>query len=476
MQRISITAAILVLSFFLSAELCHAQSRSGIPGPKGKTHTAIPTVITDSLPNGLRYYLTRVNSIPLTEISIVMDAGLTRELQGETGLAFATTQLLLAGSEKRTRQMIEDFLHEQAAVVLPYTHYDYAQLYAKTLNKNFSATMDVLADVIINPTFPEQHLATLKLQATTQLPDQRAAAGERASRELINILCGDGNVLSRRLQPNESELKSVSREMLTAFHERCYVPERTTVVVTGDLDPTFVRTVLTERFGNWKRSVEPLPESVSIAATKSGNLIIDDSSTVHNLAYFRLGMKAIAPTDSRFPALVVLNGILGEGADSRLRSALWGRHMVAPSFTSNIGVSMSCSYLIISGWSSPILADSVVLLVKGELEALATTGITAKELEDTKASLLRDNALMFSSNRSLQSLLKEAAAYGGTIDEAFSFPERLKALTVADVNALAKDLFTPSGLSVVVLGNAITLRRPLTSVLGSVPVMRAGTR
>jgi zinc protease len=453
-----------------------AQGRSTIPAAKGEIATTVPAVVSDTLPNGLRYFLVKVNDVPISEISIIVDAGLSREQSGEHGLAFVTAQLLLAGSEKRTKQMIDDFLHEQATLILPYAHYDYAQLYVKTLNRNFSASLDVAADVLINPSFSGQQLAVLKSKAASELPDQTLGAGSKATRELIGMLCGEGGVLSRNLQPTESDIDPITQEQLQQFHRKFYTPEGTTVIVTGDLDPAFVRTVLTERFAAWKRSGTPRSLLAPIAGTTSRNLILDDTSTVHNLAYFRFGMPAIPQTDRRFPALIVLNSILGEGQNARLRSALWGRHVVSPSFTSNISAAKQCAYLIISGSTTPVLADSVILLVKSELQSLATTGIDGDELQRVKDDLLRDSPLMFASNRNLQSLLKEAAVYGTPVKEVFSFAERLRDLRVDEVNNLAKELFDASRLSIVVLGNAFTLRKPLSSVLGSVPVKPADTR
>ncbi|MCZ7555907.1 MAG: insulinase family protein [Bacteroidia bacterium] len=472
MQRFILLSLGVVLQLAAMQPLC-AQSRSAIPAAKGEVVTPVPAVASDSLPNGLRYFLTRVNDVPIAEISIIVDAGLSCEHSGESGLAFVTSQLLLAGSEKRTRQMMDDFLHEQATVLLPYTHYDYSQLYVKTLNRNFSTSMDVAADALINPTFNAQELAVLKTESRTRLPDQTLGAGSKATKELIGMLCGEASVLGRRLQPMQSEIDPITVQQVREFHQRCYTPERTTVVVTGDLDPAFVRTVLTERFGGWKRGATPRGTITPITKAASRNIILDDTSTVHNLAYFRLGVTAIPQSDRRFPALVVLNRILGEGNDSRLRSALWGRHVVSPSFISNIGVARECSYLIISGSTSPVLADSVIILVKNELQALATDGITVEELNRVREELLRDSPLMFASNRNLQSLLKEAAVYGSPVQEVFSFADRLREMRPEDVNGLARELFDASRLCIVVLGNAFTLRKPLSSVLGSVPVKRA---
>jgi zinc protease len=452
----------------------HAQRASTVPGPKGELRVSVPSIISDSLPNGLRYHVTRINDIPITDISIIVDAGLSREQQGEAGLAFAVTRLLPAGGEQRTKQMIQDYLHEQASVILPYTHYDYAQLYARALNRNFSSTMDILGDILVNPAFPESDLALLKHHAATSLPEQPYGSGERASREMIAMLCGEEHVLMRRMQPNERELRTLSRDKLVDFHRRHYAPERTTVIVTGNLDPAFIRTVLIERFGAWRRSDSSTPDRTPPPRYMPRNLLIDDTTTVHSLAYFRLGIPALPRHDQRFPALILLNSLLGDGQDSRLSKALWGRHIVSPSFTSNLGMSRDCSYLIISGSATPALADSVVILVQDELRTLANNGVTEAEIERVKRELLHDGHSMFASNRSVQNLLKDVSVYGGTIESVFAFPERLAAVTAADVNALAKELFEKRSLSVVILGNAATLRVRLRGVLGSFPVKSAG--
>lgn len=457
-SRLRLPLLISTVLLLLPAGLTDAQT-SSVPPPSGDVRMWKPTVVSDTLPNGLRYFFTRVNELPLCEVNVVVDAGMNREGENEHGASYAVTHLLLRGSEKRSGEMVESFLEEQGSVVVPYAHYDYAQLYAKALSKNFQAVTEVLADAVIAPKFEENAVLVLKQQAS-RLAEAHYSAGELATAAVLQRLCGDGVVLARRLQPSGSEIEALSRATINAFHQRHYQPQHCTVIVTGNLDAAFVRTVLQEHFGSWRRGTD-VPRRPLTVPSDDAIVVLNDTSNTKGLAFYRIGVPALRQNDPRFATLVLLNNLLGEGQDSRLRSLFWQRRTVSSTFSSNVAVSSDCAYLLITGSASPLQADSVLLLLREDLRALATDGPSAEDLEARKKALLKDRAVMFAANRTVQSVLKEAAVYGESVEQALGFAERVEAVTPADVRALAAELFATDRQRIVIAGHGERLRNAL---------------
>gem|GEM_PF-1278549 len=464
------TAAVAIV-VFMPLRNSTAQTPSKIPGPVGQIRYSAPVVTKDSLPNGLQYYHTRVHGLPLVEIAILVDAGLIREMPDEEGVAFTTTHLLLAGSADRSRSVIEEDLNEQGTVVIPYTHYDYTQLYAKTLLWNFNSALELLAGAVIKPSFNETEFRRFQLQASTRLMDMEISGGERATYELLQRICGRGSVLSRKLQPGYSDIENLKVEQLRSFHDRCYAPDRTTLIVTGDIAPAFLRTMLLEHFGSWERGKHPASGVRVDKGHRGAMVLLNDTSTVHGLAYFRVGTQALSHRDPRFPTLLLLSHVLGAGRQSRIPSLFWGKSVISPTFSATISTSRECNYFVVAGSATPVVADSVVLLLRREFDAIAANGISDEELKDAKKTILSDRMRMYSANRHLQSLLKELAVYGMNLEQALSFPERIEAVTVSDVAALAKELFDARSMHTVILGNAERIARSLGSLAKNVTVV-----
>ncbi len=425
----------------------------GIPAASGSLQQRIPHVMLDSLPNGMRIMFTRVNDLPLAEINVIVDAGIALEQSDEHGAAYCVSQLLMAGNKDRTGEMIGNYIAELGSVIIPYVHYDYAQLYAKTLTKNFSATLGLLAGSVTSPVFPQQALQLLQRDASVRL-HRNISSGERATMTAIQGLCGAGSAISRPLQPAPEEVQSLSIESVRKYHASWYHPRRTTVIITGNLDYDFVKTALREAFGKWTNGEEgamPAPGEVTSGPSVT---VLADSATHSGLAYFRIGGRGVLRNDEDFASLMILSDIFGGSPQSMLRRALWSEHMLSPNFSSAIAFSRDCSYFMISGSASPMLTDSVLLRIRETIERLTREGVSVAELSDARQRMLADEALTFASNRSLQSLLKEAVVYGIPVDRAFRFAESIRAVDNEDILRISRKVFAPENRQTVILGAA----------------------
>ncbi|MFZ1729256.1 MAG: pitrilysin family protein [Bacteroidota bacterium] len=450
-------SSIVVLTVFLTGVIAavpafsqkrsKAQSQT-LAAPTGR----IPEIIQDSLPNGLHILFTRLNDLPLAEISVIVDAGIGMESEDEYGAAYGVAQLLLSGSKERTGDMVSTYASQLGSVLIPYVHYDYSQLYGKTLTKNFSATLGLIADAVIAPEFPTQALLRLQQQSSVRLFRQ-ISSGEHATITTVQHLCGSGHAMSRFIQPTTEEVNALSVERLRAFHTAWYQPKRTTVIVTGNLDYKFVRTSLIEAFGKWENGEEVQRPVISPGTITPAVVVIADSLTPNGLAYFRVGGRGVLRNEKDFAPQMLLNNILSNGAQSRLSQMMWGKHVISPNFSTAVAFSKDCSYFMISGSASPNSSDSVLLFLQEVIVDIARNGVTETELAASKATLLADESLIFATNRNLQSLLKEATVYGLSIEQSFSFSTSIRQVSVKDIQRIAQEVLLPEHLQTVVLGS-----------------------
>ncbi|MBN1447407.1 MAG: insulinase family protein, partial [Bacteroidetes bacterium] len=442
--------------------------------------TWIPDVREKILPNGLRILFTRVNDIPLAEMSVIVDAGIMRDPMDVPAVAYVTNQLMLRGSRDWSRDMLERRLDQLGTIVLPYAHYDYAQVYAKMLTKNFRSSLELVADAVLHPTFPEQELDVFKREASTTLVRMGRSSGERATIHTLRMLCGNTTAVAQSMLPLEGEVARLKAADLRRFHAEWYRPEHTTVIVTGDLDFDFLLTIMTEFFGRWESPEKDVtgnnrPDNGGAehdhgasadltAASPATVTVINDTTTTKGLAYYRFGAPMVARADADVPALLSLVSILAEGDSSRLRQKMWGDNVISPTFASTLVFTRSCSYLMISGSAPPAMAGTIYGLLSELLTDLAQDDISESELIRARTSLLAESPLLFSSNRSMQKLLKEAVVYGISIDDALRVSADLAAVSKEDIQRVARTLLDPLRFHLTVLGNGRVLQESLREI------------
>ncbi len=434
----------------------------------------MPEVTEDILDNGMRVIFTRVNDIPLAEINVIVDGGIMREPEDKPGVAYVVNHMLLRGSKDRSRDMIERRLDQLGSIVMPYVHYDYAQIYAKTLTRNFRSTLEVIADAVQRPTFPAEQLLAFKQEASTRLVPSTRSAGERATLQTLNDLCGTMTAVTKSMLPSDADVSARETTDLRAFHEQWYTPASTTLIIAGNLDFQFVRTLLIEQFGRWTPAAEPAEtaDPLPARAEPSGTMqVIDDTSTTKGLAYYRFGTTVPGRAAPDAAALMVMHALFAEGDSSRLRQAMWGENVISPTFTSSLVFSRECSYMMISGSAPPVLADSIVSVTERVMTQLASNPISDRELQRVKKSLLAESPLLFSSNRNLQRLLKEAVVYGIPVGDAMCARDHIARVTAQDVRRVAEKVLQPDNFQVTVIGKGDVLRPRLESLGRDVQVI-----
>lgn len=468
-RRSTILFTLALAALLVTPPAAQAQKREGGRGNRAaQLAPHVPTIESERLPNGVRILFARVNEVPLAEINIITDAGISCEDASARGAAWALNQMLLAGGRQRTAEMVANYLIELGSVVIPYVHYDYAQLYGRMLARNFSGTLGVMADVVTSPALPRQALLTLQKNSSTSL-QRIISSGERATVTAVRSICGDDHVMARYLQPTPEEVSRLDLAQLGAFHDAWYRPERTTVIVTGNLDWSFVRTAVIEAFGKWesRTPAAAAPDSPAGAQGRTDAarpiLLIPESDTPNGLAYFRLGVRSPLRGDADFGATLLLNSIVSDGPSSRLRKKFWGERVISPNFTAAVAFSRDCGYFMISGSATPILADSVLRFAQDAVLDIARDGVTEEELASAKSSLLANEVLTFASNRNVQNLLKESVVYGLSFEEMVAFAPRLRAMTTADIQRVAQRLFESDRWRTVLLGNEEKLTPALST-------------
>ena len=446
---------VLLAAILFLAPTAQAQKKKQKSIAPPATVIRMPVVRMDTLANGLRVIHCKVNDVPLAEVNVMIDAGVRREAVGEEGLAQFTNRLLFAGTATRTRADIIANLSTLGAALSSFTNKEYAQVYLRSLTKNLPRSLEILADVCINPIFPELEFKNESERLRRAQASQSPNPGELATLTLFRGLFGEAHPLARPLIGGMTALGQLTKSDVAQFHRNTYRPERTTIVIVGNIDSQTAFTLARDRFGSWRSDPETTPTPVPEIQTTSENPEIRVHDEVDaTYAQIRYGFRLPGRKHPLFVPFLLMNQILGGSSESRLFRKLWVEHPVMPSFYSTLGLYVNDGYCILSGSAPAVRIDSVMFWIDESIRDMILRPPTENELERAKRELLRDREYLFSTNKKMQEQLIDAVIFGVTPAEIGDFGDAVQSVSAAKIQEAARAVFEDKRRVVSIVGNA----------------------
>jgi predicted Zn-dependent peptidase len=406
------------------------------------------------LPNGIHLMIIEDHRAPQISMQMtIQGAGGFFDPADAPGLAVFTAAMMSEGTSARTSQQIAQDLEAMASTVSVNTGAtsEFAVVMASSLTDNFDRTLDLAADIVLNPTFPEAELARYKTRQKAQLVQVRSMPQFLAAERYGRVMYGDhpaGRVLA-----TADAIDKATRDALAAFHKARYAPEQTIVAIVGDVTLAEARTKLEARFGGWQKGGAPLPAVTDPAPIGPGKVcVVDRANSVQTSLV--VGTQAINRTSPDYDVLSLLNAIIGGGPTGRLflnlredKGWTYGAYsgLSAPRFRGD--------------WSAQTeikgdVTDKAVGEILGEVKRTRTEPIPDKEFLDKKRSLVANFALSLETPSAILNNYVTSRRYKLPADYWDKYPERLMAITREQVQAAAVKYLDPARLQIVAVGDA----------------------
>jgi zinc protease len=325
------------------------------------------------------------------------------------------------------------------------------------VRKNLAPTLDLVAEILREPSFPAAELETLKRERIAELEQGRVEPREIAVRALGRY----GNPYPRgddryvpTLDEEIAEVKAPNAAALKAFHAAFYGGEKTEIAIVGDFDPAVVRQQLEKLFANWKSSkaFARIPDPLVTKAPAQMPFETPDKAN----AYIRGETSfALSDRDPDYPALLLANYIIGGSPNSRLWTRIRQKEGLSYSVASWLSVSSfepNTSFYVSASFA-PEVSDRLRTALNEELARAARDGFTDKEVADAKRALLQERSLDRARDAALANSLTEQEYIGRTFAYVGDVDKALEALTPAQVSAVAKKFVRADDFAYVFAGD-----------------------
>ena len=404
------------------------------------------------LPNGLVVLSKQSTMTPAVAIHVAVRAGSSADPPGQAGTAWLLSRVIDRGTATRSATEIAEELDGRGITLTVAVTRHLLSLVCTCLADDFEPVLTLLADIVTSPSIPDEELTTRRQQVITAIRQDQDNPGVRATETLMALLYPDGHPYGRPTKGTIDFVEAVSRERLVALHSERFAPGVTTAVIVGDVESSRAQAAAARAFEPWRRpaAAEIAPPPVARATTRRRAVLPMMNKAQADIAY---GFTTIARRDPRYYSYWLMNNVFGQYAlGGRLGDSIRERQGMAYYVSSSLDANVVEGPLVVRAGVSPANVDRAVASIDDEVRTLVTDGITQQELDDSRQFLIGSIPRALETNAAIANFLQTAEFFGLGLDYDARLPDLLRAVTLDQVNAAARDAVAVDRATVVIAG------------------------
>jgi len=450
--------------------------RSKMPDVGTFPEANFPAFQRTKLSNGLELVFVERHAVPTVEISLLVDCGSSVDPAGRSGLAGMTMNVLDEGTKTKTAVQIGEIQGRLGARLGMGADDDWATLSLSALTTNLAPSLDLFADVLLNPSFPEADFQRLRKEALVRMQSSKLEPGSMAGRVQGMLVFGEGHPYGALGggSGTEATLAALTTKDLADYHARWFKPNNAHLVVVGDVKLAELVPMLEQRLASWKAGEVP-KKAIGPARTIDETVVylLDRPQAAQSV--IRVAIAA-PPTGSPADiAIEAMNDFLGGSFTSRINMNL--REDKGWSYGSRSGIRDANGPRVFAV-NAPVQTDktkeSLIEVQKELTEILGARPATEKELSDSKASMTLSLPGDWETNGAVLGSLAQMVRYHLPDDYYRTYAGKVRALDVAAVDAAAKEIVVPARAVWIVVGDRAKIEAGVRAAgIGEVVVIDA---
>ncbi len=448
--------ALLLVAFFNTTAFAQTMTqtedfRRQAPAPLPAKPLTLPKPFETTLANGLRVVVLEDKRLPIVSYRLAFRTGNANDPADLPGLNSIMAGLLNEGTATRTSKQIADEVARLGASLSAGGNADYTTVSASALSIYGDQIMDLMADIALHPSFPEDELARQKKNSKQGLVLQRSRPDFLANERLAKVIYGQNpySVIS----PTPASIDAITREKLISFHKQSFVPNNAVLVVVGDVKRDDVLNRAKTLFGSWSKG-QPLAQNFPAPPARNARaiyLVDRPGSAQSNIVIANLGLTRSSA--DYFPA-VVMNAVLGQNASSRLFMNLREKRSLTYGAYSSLDARRNAgSFRASSEVRTPVTGEALKEFFY-ELERIRTEPVSAKEIADAKSYLTGVYPILLETQEGLINQLVQIKMFDLPANYLETYREHINAVTSADITRVAQTYITPDRVAIVIVGDA----------------------
>jgi predicted Zn-dependent peptidase len=480
-MNLAIQAAVLSLCILTAAVSARAQAQAGPDAPRDPRQMQFePVQFTPPEPerlvldNGMVVYLLEDHELPLVTVTATIRTGGWLDPADKIGLAaIAGSVMRTGGTQRMTAAQVDEELEHLAAHISVGVGTESGWATLDVLKKDLGRGLRIFGDILMTPAFDPDRLELAKLQTIESIRRRQDLPQSIAGREFSKLLYGPSHPYAR--ENTVESVSGVTREDVRAFHARTIHPNGILLGVTGDFDREAMLASLNEVFGGWPKGEVPpvMPSYVQLedSAGSNGEGHAARQRTAHFIAkavtqtHVRLGHLSIKESDPDYPALVILNDVLGGGA---FRSRLFQDVRTNKGLAYSVGSSLlvgtrEWGAFVVRAETKSASTPEVIERMVVNMKRLRDEPISEEELAQAKEAFVNSFVFSFASPSAIVNRLIGLEYDGLPRDFLQQLRDRVVKLTPADLQRVARMHLHPDRVKLLAVGSPSLLTKQLST-------------
>ena len=402
------------------------------------------------LDNGIVLLTSEQKALPMVSIELLIDAGSRYDAPNQEGLANLVAKLLTYGTKRRTALQINETLDFLGASLSTRCSDDLASVSMTILKKDLTTGLELLGDILINSTFPQQEIERQKQSVIASIKARDESPGDIAQRRFAAALFPQ-SPYGRPVEGTETSVKGIQQKSLREFYERYYRPNRSILAVVGDVSDQESTQALNQAFRSWRKG-EPGGKPLVPSVIGSSQVIrVNKDLTQANIM---MGHEGVPRNHPDYYAIQVMNYILGGGGfSSRAMDSIRNERGLAYSVYSHFGAEKSHGTFVFVMQTKNDTAEEAIRIAREEIRRMREQPVTDQELDDAKNYLTGSFPLRLDTNHKVASFLAQVEFFQLGLDYPDRYADLIRKVTREDVQRVAKAYLHPEKLITVVVGN-----------------------
>lgn len=429
--------------------------RTKLPDLTESKPSEFPDLQRATLSNGMNVVLAKRSGVPTVVMNMLFDAGYASDHGAKPGRAQLAMSMLDEGTSSMSALEINERLQLLGASIGSGSSLDNSSVSMNTLLPTLDESLDLYADVIKNPSFPEKEFERLQKQQLAGIQREKSTPIQMALRVMPKFLYGEDHPYGLPLTGSgyEESVEDLTREDLLAFYNDWLKPNNATLIVVGDIEMNELKDKLEARFGDWQKGSIPKKDVAAKAETSGNTLYLMDRP--ESLQSVIIGGYLTEPYgDVDEITLEAMNNVLGGSFTSRLNLNLReDKHWAygAGSFIPN--AKGQRPFLAYAPVQTDKTKESVQEIQKEYDLFVGANPVTLAEFEKDQNNSILQLPGSWETNGSVAGSINEIVTYGLPDDYFKKYDEAVRNMNLDNVHELSKQIVKPDQIDWFIVGD-----------------------
>ena len=451
---------LLLSTIVLTATAAVDRTKKPEPGPAPEA--AFPDYTTKELPNGLKIFVIEDDRKPTVTLRLIVKAGEAFD-EDKPGKAGFVAGLLNRGTATRDATAFAKAVDSLGARLDASAGPDSIDVSTSGLTKFTGPLLDLFADAVLHPVFPQDEFAKAQRRTLSSLIAQKKEPGALAGKLMKQVLFG-GHPYGRF--PTPESVKAITRDDLVAFHAMWFAPNNASLAIVGDVKAAEILPKIEKALGGWEFRALPKREESKVPRTSGLTIHLLDlpGSVQSNVIVCRQGPPRKNPD---LAELNVMNAVLGGGFSGRLFQNLREKHGYTYGSSSAFGFNKEAGHFQATAETRNDVTAPAITEILAEIHRLQTEPVPETELELQRQYNVGNYLLSLENADRVATRVQDIDLYGLPADFYKTYAKRMAAVTAPKAKELAEKYLSTKDIAIVVVGDAKQVR-PGIEKLGKV--------